>query len=374
MQKNDKIYIAGHNGLVGSAILRNLQHKGYQNIMFASHAQCDLTDQASVAGFFAVHKPDYVFLAAARVGGIEANFTYRAQFIFENLQIQNNIIHQSYLHKVKKLLFLGSSCIYPHTCPQPMQEDMLLTAPLEYTNEPYAVAKIAGMKMCEAYNLQYGTNFVAVMPTNLYGPNDNFDLEKSHVLPALIRKMYLAKCLQGNDYEAIADDLNRRPVEGIDGNAPLAVQLRILEKYGLTTENHTVCLTLWGSGKPRREFLHADDLADACVFVMEKVDFRDILYQECGITDLSLPIKDRRAINTHLNIGTGTDLSIDQLAQTIKRITGFTGLLRWDTSKPDGTFQKLLDTARINRRGWSYSIPLEQGIESVYQLYTNNST
>ncbi|MBD3843244.1 MAG: GDP-L-fucose synthase, partial [Campylobacterales bacterium] len=288
MNKTSKIYIAGHRGLVGSAIVKNLVSKGYTNLVYRAHKELDLTNQKAVEEFFEAEKPEYVILAAAKVGGIVANNTYRADFIYENLAIQNNVIHQSYVHKVKKLLFLGSTCIYPKNAPQPMPEDCLLTSPLEYTNEPYAIAKIAGIKMCESYNLQYNTNFISVMPTNLYGPNDNFDLEKSHVLPALIRKIHLGKCLEENNWEAIKEDLNRNPIENIDGNSSQELIIEILNKYGISFKiKHSklninlneVQIEIWGSGNPRREFLYSEDMADACVFLLENRDFKDTYLQ-----------------------------------------------------------------------------------------------
>ena len=298
MNKNSKIYVAGHRGLVGSAIVKNLESKGYTNIITRTHKELDLINQKAVEEFFEKEKPEYVILAAAKVGGIVANNTYRADFIYENLQIQNNVIHQSYVHKVKKLLFLGSTCIYPKEAPQPMSEDSLLTSPLEYTNEPYAIAKIAGIKMCESYNIQYGTNFISVMPTNLYGPNDNFDLETSHVLPALIRKIHLGKCLEENNWEAIKNDLNKNPIEGINGSNSENQILEKLNSYGIevvvsselqvekenTTSNRLptthnkqskIAIEIWGSGNPRREFLYSEDMADACVFLLENRDFKD---------------------------------------------------------------------------------------------------
>ena len=315
MIKTSKIYVAGHRGLVGSAILKNLTSKGFSNIVTRTHAELDLTNQQAVAEFFAQEKPEYVFLAAAKVGGIVANNTYRAEFIYENLAIQNNVIHQSYVHDVKKLLFLGSTCIYPKNAPQPMKEEYLLTSELEYTNEPYAIAKIAGIKMCESYNLQYSTNFISVMPTNLYGPNDNFDLETSHVLPALIRKIHEAK-LRGD-----------KEVE------------------------------IWGSGKPRREFLYSEDMADACVFVMENVDFKDLK-------------KDKKEIrNTHLNIGTGEDISIRELAELIQQIVGYEGALIYNTSKPDGTMIKLTNPSKLYNLGWKHQVELEEGIRKVYSWF-----
>jgi GDP-L-fucose synthase len=369
MEKNSKIYIAGHNGMVGSAIHRNLMAKGYSNFVFTPFPPYDLTDQKTVADFFEKEKPEYVILAAAKVGGILSNNKYRAQFIYENLMIQNNIIHQSYLHGVKKLLFLGSSCIYPANCPQPIKEEYLLTGELEYTNEPYAIAKISGIKMCESYNIQYGTNFVSVMPTNLYGPNDNYNLETSHVLPALIRKMHLGKCLESNDWEALRSDLKKRPVESVNESSSETQILQILSKYGLnlvkstqhpeTRTKHPVTIALWGSGSPYREFLYVDDMADACVFVMNNVDFTD------------LRPEGRKVINTHINIGTGHDLTIRQLAELIKSMVGFEGQLNWDSSKPDGTFRKLLDVSKINRLGWKEKISMEEGLKMVYGKYSN---
>ena len=286
MNKNSKIYIAGHTGLVGSALVKALITKGYNNIIGKTKEELDLRNSISVKSFFEWEKPEYVIIAAAKVGGIVANNTYRAEFIFDNLMIQNNIIHQSYLGSVKKLLFLGSTCIYPRDCPQPMKEEYLLSGPLEYTNEPYAIAKIAGIKMCESYNIQYGTNFLSVMPTNLYGPNDNFDLEKSHVLPALVRKIHLGKCLEDNDWVALRKDFNNRPIEGVNGNVAEEIILSMLKKYGITiSSNHPftssppqhVTVEIWGSGKPIREFLWSEEMADACVFVMENVNFKDVI-------------------------------------------------------------------------------------------------
>jgi len=359
MEKDAKIYVAGHRGLVGSAIVRKLSEKGFRNIIGKTHAELDLTDARATLAFFEAERPDYVFLAAARVGGIMANNTYRAQFIYENLQIQNNVIHAAYLAGVKKLLFLGSSCIYPKNAPQPLREDYLLTSELEYTNEPYAIAKIAGIKMVESYNLQYGTNFLAVMPTNLYGPNDNYDLEKSHVLPALIRKMHLAKALQEDNWRLIRADLQSLPIESVDGQSTEGEILQVLKKYGIEKLSDTVVVTLWGSGRPRREFLHADDMADACVFIMQNVHFRDLVFE----------IASGEIRNTHINIGTGTDLTIAELAEMVREVVQFGGTIRWDTSKPDGTFQKLLDVSKLTRLGWKYTIPLREGIQQVYQGY-----
>ena len=387
MDKTSKIYIAGHKGMVGSSITRKLQMEGYKNLVFTLYPPDDLTNQQTVADFFVKEKPDYVFLAAAKVGGILSNNQYRAQFIYENLMIQSNIIHQSYLNGVKKLLFLGSSCIYPKNCPQPIKEEYLLTDELEYTNEPYATAKIAGIKMCESYNIQYGTNFISVMPTNLYGLNDNYNLETSHVLPALIRKMHLGKCLENNDWSAIRSDLKKRPVEGVNDNSSETEILNVLSKYGiniapstqpsprlqlakpattLSTEasaevEHPVTITLWGSGSPYREFLYVDDLAAACIFLMNNVNFSDL------ISNIQSPVAAIK--NTHINIGVGKDQTIAELAQLIKGIVGFRGSLNWDSSKPDGTPRKLLDVSKINALGWHENIGLNEGIEKVYSQY-----
>ncbi len=369
MEKNAKIYIAGHTGLVGSAILRKFREKGYSNFVFTPHSQYDLRNQQVVAEFFEKEKPEYVVLAAAKVGGIIANNTYRAEFIYDNLMIEANIIHQSYVHGVKKLLFLGSSCIYPKFAPQPLKEEYLLTSELEYTNEPYAIAKIAGIKLVESYNLQYGTNFLSVMPTNLYGHNDNFDLEKSHVLPALIRKMHLAKSLQLSDWQAIRKDLDKNPIENITGSASEEEILAILKKYGIEEQNGKITVTLWGTGKPMREFLHADDLADACVFIMENLSFYDILEKEFGVKNPQYPLTNIEVRNTHINIGTGKDLTIKELANMVKEITGFEGEIKWDTTKPDGTPRKLLDVSKIFSYGWRPKISLKQGIEQVYENY-----
>ncbi|MGA1933147.1 GDP-L-fucose synthase family protein [Arcobacter sp. YIC-464] len=345
MNKNSKIYVAGHRGLVGSAIVKNLQSKGYTNIIYRTHKELDLTDQNAVEEFFSLEKPEYVILAAAKVGGIVANNTYRADFIYENLAIQNNVIHQSYVHKVKKLLFLGSTCIYPKEAPQPMPEDCLLTSPLEYTNEPYAIAKIAGIKMCESYNLQYGTNFISVMPTNLYGPNDNFDLEKSHVLPALIRKIYLAKLLNEGNTQAVLDDLNMNSLEEANN---------YLEKFGVNKDS----VEIWGTGKPRREFLYSEDMADACVFLLENRDFTDTYDKN-----------QKEVRNTHINIGTGVDISIKELATLIQDIIGFKGDLVFNTEKPDGTMVKLTDPSKLHSLGWKHKVELEDGIKTMFNWY-----
>ncbi|XPV70663.1 MAG: GDP-L-fucose synthase family protein [Halarcobacter sp.] len=348
MNKNSKIYVAGHRGLVGSAIVKNLQSKGYTNLVYRTHKELNLTNQNEVDEFFKLEKPEYVILAAAKVGGIIANNTYRADFIYENLAIQNNVIHNAYKYKVKKLLFLGSTCIYPKEAPQPMSEDCLLTSPLEYTNEPYAIAKIAGIKMCESYNLQYNTNFISVMPTNLYGPNDNFDLEKSHVLPALIRKIYLAKLLNEEKIEEVLKDLNL---------SSLDEALEYLNKFGVNKDS----VEIWGSGKPRREFLYSEDMADACVFLLENRDFKDTFGEN-----------EKEIRNTHINIGTGVDISIKELATLIKDIIGFKGELVFNTNKPDGTMKKLTDVSKLNSLGWKHTIELQQGIEKIYNWYLSN--
>ena len=345
MDKNAKIYVAGHRGLVGSALVKTLNNKGYNNIITRSHSELDLIDSVAVADFFKRERPEYVFLAAAKVGGIIANNTYRGEFIYENLMIQNNVIHQSYISGVKKLLFLGSTCIYPKNCPQPMKEDDLLSGTLEYTNEPYAIAKIAGVKMCESYNLQYGTNFISVMPTNLFGPNDNFDLETSHVLPALIRKMHLAKLLSEGKIKAVLEDLRlKTEKEALD----------YLKPFGVTSDS----VEIWGSGKPRREFLWSEDMADACVFIVESRNFKDTYDND-----------QKEIRNTHINIGTGQDVSIKKLAETIKEIIGFNGDLKFNTAKPDGTMRKLTDVSKLNGLGWKHAIELDEGIKKFYVWY-----
>jgi len=360
MQKDAKIYVAGHRGLVGSAILNSLKIKGYNNIVTRTHKELDLIDTLAVASFFKKEQPEYVILAAAKVGGIMANTTYRADFIYENLAIQNNVIHQSYLHQVKKLLFLGSTCIYPKNADQPIKETELLTNILEYTNEPYALAKIAGIKMCESYNLQYGTNFIAVMPTNLYGPNDNFDLEKSHVLPALIRKIYLGKLLEENDWEAIKSDLNNLPIKGVFGTAPKQNIIEVLGSLGVVINNSEVQVEIWGSGKPSREFMWSEDMADASIYVMEQVNFTDCFTQE-----------NPEVRNTHINIGTGVDCTIKELAELIKVKVGFSGNLVFDITKPDGTLKKLTNVSKLNELGWKHKVNLEEGVSKLYQWYLN---
>jgi len=361
MKNNSKIFVAGHRGLVGSAIVENLKSKGYSNIVTRTHNELDLTSQAEVEAFFAEEKPEYVILAAAKVGGIVANNTYRGEFIYENMMIQNNVIHQSYKHNVDKLLFLGSTCIYPKDAAQPMKEDSLLTSPLEYTNEPYAIAKIAGIKMCESYNLQYGTNFISVMPTNLYGPNDNFDLEKSHVLPALIRKIYLGKCLESNDWESVINDLNNLPIENVSGNNSKEEIINKLNDFGISIDdNKNVCVEIWGSGKPMREFLWSEDMADACVFIMENRNFNDT-YNKL----------DKEIRNTHINIGTGLDISIRELSETIKSQVGFKGELFFNDTKPDGTMRKLTDSSKLHSLGWKHKVELSDGIAKLFEWYIN---
>ncbi len=362
MNKTDKIYIAGHNGLVGSAITRHLKKEGYDNLILADRSQLDLTKQDQVYSFFEKERPDFVFLAAAKVGGIMANNTYRADFIYDNLQIQNNVIHASWKYSVKKLLFLGSSCIYPKESPQPMLEEFMLTSPLEYTNEPYAIAKIAGIKLCESYNIQYGTDFIPVMPTNLYGPNDNYDLYESHVLPALIRKMHLGKNLMEGNMGALRKDFILRPVRGFNIGLSDKELIFFLQNFGIFLTNGKVDIKLWGSGKPLREFLHSDDLAEAVIFVMNKISFQDIV-KERGLKEIR---------NTHINIGSGEDLSISDLAIMIKNVIGFEGELSWDPSKPDGTFRKLMDVTRLKNLGWQYNISLERGVADVYKIYCDS--
>ncbi len=349
MNKTAKIYVAGHRGLVGSALLENLKAKGYTTIVTRTHNELDLSDQIDVAHFFQAEKPEYVFLAAAKVGGIVANNVYRADFIYENMMIQNNVIHQSYLNNVKKLLFLGSTCIYPKNATQPMKEEYLLTDTLEYTNEPYAIAKIAGIKMCESYNLQHGTNFISVMPTNLYGPNDNFDLEKSHVLPALVRKIHLAKLLNESNLEAVIEDTQFSTIEEAKA---------YLSSFGVSENS----VEIWGTGKPKREFLWSEDMADACVFIMENRDFKD-----------TYSSNQKEIRNTHINIGTGKDISIKELAETIKSVIGFKGNLVFNSDKPDGTMKKLTDVSKLNSLGWKHTIELEQGIKKMYDWYVANN-
>ncbi len=346
MNKTDKIFVAGHLGMVGSALVRNLTAGGFTRIVVRSRQQLNLLDQQAVMSFFEQEKPDYVFLAAAKVGGIVANNTYRAQFLYENLMIQSNIIHAAHLSGVVKLMFLGSSCIYPRLAPQPIREEYLLTGLLEPTNEPYAIAKIAGIKMCEAYHDQYGSNFVSVMPTNLYGENDNYDLEKSHVLPALIRKMHLGQCLLSDNWSQLRADLNSRPVEGITGSHTEDEIISLLAKYGISKES----VTLWGTGSPLREFMHVDDMADACIFLMQNYDAPN-------------------HSPAHINIGSSSDLPICSLAEIVKSAVGYRGKLIWDDTRPDGTPRKLMDSTRLLDMGWSPKIDLETGISRVFEQY-----
>ena len=354
--KEAKIYVAGHRGLVGSAIWNNLLHRGYTNLVGRTHAELDLLDGAAVRRFFDEERPEYVVLAAAHVGGIMANLKYRADFIYQNLQIQQNVIGESFRHGVKKLLFLGSTCIYPREAPQPITEDALLTSPLEYTNEPYAIAKIAGLKMCESFNLQYGTNYIAVMPTNLYGPNDNFNLETSHVLPAMIRKLSLAKMLNEANWDAVRADMNRRPVEGVDGAASNEVIVAMLNKYGIYADH----LMLWGTGAPIREFLWSEDMADASVYALLNIDFDDVRGSNPEVR------------NCHINIGSGKEITIRQLAELVQRTVGYNGEIRWDATKPDGTMRKLTDVSKLHSLGWHHSFEIEEGVARLVDWYKNN--
>ena len=353
---------------MGSAIWNNLKSRGYTNLVGRTHQELDLMDPVAVRQFFDEEQPDAVVLAAAHVGGIMANLQYRADFIYQNLQIQQNVIGESWRHGVKKLLFLGSTCIYPREAPQPMPEDCLLTSPLEYTNEPYAIAKIAGLKMCESFNIQYGTNYIAVMPTNLYGPNDNFHLENSHVLPAMIRKIHLAKCLGEGDWEAVRKDVNLRPVslrEGdrmvrVDGESTEQDILRVLLHYGIEPN----AVTLWGTGRPMREFLWSEEMADASVHVLLNVDFKDTydanVKNADGITEIR---------NCHINVGTGKEISIRQLAELIRKEIGFEGEIRWDATKPDGTLKKLTDVKKLHSLGWHHKIEIDEGVHRLYEWY-----
>ena len=392
LDQNSKIYVAGHHGLVGSAIWNNLLQRGYTNLVGRSHKELDLTDQVAVKRFFDEERPDAVVLAAAFVGGIMANSLYRADFIMMNMKIQCNVISEAYAHGVKKLLFLGSTCIYPKNAPQPMKEDCLLTSPLEYTNEEYAIAKIAGLKMCESYNLQYGTNYIAVMPTNLYGPNDNFHLENSHVMPAMMRKVYLAKLIHDGAWDKIAIDLNKRPVEGVTGeglstvNCQLSIKqkvLNLLAKYGI--ENNKV--TLWGTGTPLREFLWSEDMADASVHVLLNVNFSDIIGIEKyssvhygastdGAVDRNHSAGRGGAIpklgeirNCHINVGTGKELTIRELSELVAKAVGFEGKVEFDTSKPDGTMRKLIDVSKLHSLGWTHKVEIEDGVKKLYDWY-----
>ncbi len=395
LNKNSKIYIAGHKGLVGSAIWNNLLSRGYTNLVGRTHKELDLTDQYAVRKFFDDEQPDAVVLAAAFVGGIMANSLYRADFIMQNMKMQCNVISNAYGHGVKKLLFLGSTCIYPKDAPQPIKEDALLTSPLEYTNEEYAIAKIAGLKMCESYNLQYGTNYIAVMPTNLYGPNDNFHLENSHVMPAMMRKIYLAKLIHDGNWDAIRADMDKRPInpsdslrelicEGnVDGNNSDERILKALEFYGIS-DNRVV---LWGTGSPLREFLWSEDMADASVHILLNVNFSDIIGVEKyssvfygarmdGAVDRNNSEGRGGAIpslgeirNCHINVGTGKELTIRQLSELVVKEVGFTGVVEFDASKPDGTPRKLIDVSKLHSLGWHHSVEIEDGIHKLFTWY-----
>lgn len=354
LDKNTKIFVAGHHGLVGSAIWNNLKQRGYNNLVGRTHKELDLLDPVAVKRFFDEERPEAVVLAAAHVGGIMANLNYRADFIYQNLQIQQNVIGESFKHNVKKLLFLGSTCIYPKMAQQPMKENALLTSELEYTNEPYAIAKIAGLKMCESFSLQYGCNYIAVMPTNLYGPNDNFHLENSHVLPAMLRKIYLAKCLNENNWEAVRKDLNLRPVEGVCGQNTNEEILNILDKFGITPQ----AVTLWGTGSPMREFLWSEEMADASVYVLLNVDFKG-----------TYSPNDKEIRNCHINVGTGKEISIRDVAEKVMHEIGFKGQLLWDATKPDGTPRKLTDVTKLNNLGWHHKIEIDEGIHKLYEWY-----
>lgn len=357
LDKNDKIYVAGHRGLVGSAIMANLKARGFKNVIGRTHSELDLLDPVAVREFFDREQPVAVVLAAAHVGGIMANSTQRADFIYQNLQIQQNVIGEAFRHGVKRLLFLGSTCIYPREAPQPIPEDALLTSPLEYTNEPYAIAKIAGLKLCESLNLQYGTDYVAVMPTNLYGPNDNFHLENSHVLPAMIRKVHLAKLLGEGDYAAVRADLAKRPVSGLNAASDDAAIEKRLGDFGIFPGR----VRLWGTGTPLREFLWSEDMADACVHILLNVHFADLAAQCKG---------DIR--NTHINIGTGKELTIRQLAEAVAAAADFKGVIEWDATKPDGTMRKLCAVDRLHALGWHHTVELPDGIRRLYDWYLKN--
>ena len=411
LAKTSKIYIAGHHGLVGSAIWNNLLQRGYTNLVGRSHKELDLTDQVAVKRFFDEEHPDAVVLAAAFVGGIMANSLYRADFIMMNMKIQCNVISEAYAHGVQKLLFLGSTCIYPKNAPQPMKEDCLLTSPLEYTNEEYAIAKIAGLKMCESYNLQYGTNYMAVMPTNLYGPNDNFHLENSHVMPAMMRKIYLAKLIHDGAWDKIAIDLNKRPVsyklpssgeerlrvgatagmgQGVEAivNAQSSKEdiLKALAHYGIYNNK----VVLWGTGTPLREFLWSEDMADASVHVLLNVDFKDVIGIEKyssvhygastdGAVDRNHSAGRGGAIpslgeirNCHINVGTGKELTIRELSELVVKAVGFEGTVEFDASKPDGTMRKLIDVSKLHSLGWTHKVEIEDGVAKLFQWYKDS--
>ena len=386
LNKNDKIYIAGHRGLVGSAIWNNLEQRGYSNLVGRTHRELDLTDQVAVTKFFDEERPDAVVLAAAFVGGIMANSLYRADFIMQNMKMQCNVIGNAFSHRVKKLLFLGSTCIYPKNAPQPMKEDALLTSPLEYTNEEYAIAKIAGLKMCESYNLQYGTNYIAVMPTNLYGPNDNFHLENSHVMPAMMRKIYLAKLIHNDNWDAVKADMDKRPVEGVTGANSQREILDVLAKYGIGNNK----VTLWGTGTPLREFLWSEDMADASVHVLLNVDFKDVIgidkYSSVfygtavdGAVDRDNNEGRGGAIpslgeirNCHINVGTGKELTIRALSELVVKAVGFGGEVVFDASKPDGTPRKLIDVSKLHSLGWKHRVEIEEGVNKLFLWYKDS--
>lgn len=354
--KSTKIYVAGHRGLVGSAIWRNLESRGYTNLVGRTHSELDLLDPAAVRAFFDAEKPEMVVLAAAHVGGIMANSTYRADFIYRNLQIQQNVIGEAWRHGVKKLLFLGSTCIFPREAPQPIPESALLTSPLEYTNEPYAIAKIAGLKLCESLNLQYGTDYIAVMPTNLYGPRDNFDLRNSHVLPAMLRKTHLARLLMEGDFDAINADFARLPFGDLKGHSSPEEITRALAALGIFPDR----LELWGTGSPLREFLWSEDMADASVHILLNVSFRDLVDPA-----------DPEIRNTHINIGTGKELAIADLAALVRDTVGYKGEIRWDATKPDGTPRKLCDVTKLHSLGWRHRVELPEGVAMLYRWYLN---
>ncbi len=386
LNKNDKIYIAGHRGLVGSAIWNNLEQRGYRNLVGRTHHELDLTDQVAITKFFDEEHPDAVVLAAAFVGGIMANSLYRADFIMQNMKMQCNVISNAFSHRVKKLLFLGSTCIYPKNAPQPMKEDALLTSPLEYTNEEYAIAKIAGLKMCESYNLQYGTNYIAVMPTNLYGPNDNFHLENSHVMPAMMRKIYLAKLIHNDNWDAVKADMDKRPVEGVTGANSQREILDVLAKYGIGNNK----VTLWGTGTPLREFLWSEDMADASVHMLLNVDFKDVIgidkYSSVfygtavdGAVDRDNNEGRGGAIpslgeirNCHINVGTGKELTIRALSELVVKTVGFGGEVVFDASKPDGTPRKLIDVSKLHSLGWKHRVEIEEGVKKLFLWYKDN--
>ena len=353
ISKSSKIYIAGHTGLVGSAILKKFAEKGYSNLIYKTHSELDLINQQKVIRFFEMEKPEYVIIAAAKVGGIEANNTYRAEFIYNNLMIQTNIIHAAYINNVKKLIFLGSTCVYPKNTPQPIKEEYLLTSSLEYTNEPYAIAKIAGIKMCENYNSQYKTDFISLMPTNLYGYNDNFNLDTSHVIPALMRKIHLAKCLEKNDWKAIKNDLEKYPINKLNLNASHDKIISVLKDYGITKKK----VEIWGSGRPTRDFLWSADVAEACLFVLDHFS--------------AIQNDDSQNNNSHINIGTGSEISIKDLCLLIKNIVNYNGSFYFNDSKPDGTMRKLIDIEKIKKMGWKPSITLDKGLVKMYEFYKN---